>query len=137
MVNALRSGGFNLQMSETNTILSFVLNMFNRFINSNEEIRLDQGFQVYFKIFSYNHVNWQKSRRKQNRTLGCEQGNKAMRIAGCVEIPNGFPGRELVFKNKCLLTSTVVCSYANLYFQNNKVNESFERLIPLLYKQYF
>ena len=135
MVNALRSGGFNLQMSETNTILSFVLNMFNRFINSNEEIRLDQGFQVYFKIFSYNHVNWQKSRRKQNRTLGCEQGNKTMRIAGCVEIPNGFPGRELVFKNKCLLTSTVVCSYANLYFQNNKVNESFERLIPLWTKR--
>ena len=117
MINALRSGGFNLQMSETNTILSFVLNMFNRFINSNEELRLDQGFQVFFKIFSYNHVNWPKTRRNKNqRTLGCLQGNKTMKIAGCVEIPNGFPGKEFAFENKCLLTATVVCSYANFVF---------------------
>jgi hypothetical protein len=136
MINALRSGGFNLQMSETNTILSFVLNMFNRFINSNEELRLDQGFQVFFKIFSYNHVNWPKTRRNKNqRTLGCLQGNKTMKIAGCVEIPNGFPGKEFAFENKCLLTATVVCSYANLYFQNNKNNESFQKLIPLWTKR--
>ena len=132
MLNALRSGGFNLQISQTTDILSFVMNMFNRFINSNEELRLDQGFQVYFKIFSYNHVNWPKTRRNQNqRTLGCQEANQNTKIAGCVQIPNGFPGKECAFEKKCLLTSTIVCSYANKYFQNNKSDESFEKLMPL------
>jgi hypothetical protein len=132
MQNALRSGGFNLQMSQTSSILSFVMNMFNRFINSNEEVKLDQGFQVYFKIFSYNHLNWPKSRRKQNpRTLGCQQETEILKIAGCVNIPSGFPGQEIFFKNKCLLTSTIVCFYANQYFLNNKNDESFEKLKPL------
>ena len=132
MLNALRSGGFNLQISQTTDVLSFVMNMFNRFINSNEELRLDQGFQVYFKIFSYNHVNWPKTRKNQNqRTLGCHEANQNIKIAGCVQIPNGFPGKECAFENKCLLTSTIVCSYANKYFQNNKADESFEKLMPL------
>lgn len=97
MQNALRSGGFNLQMSETSSILSFVMNMFNRFINSNEELKLDQGFQVFFKIFSYNHLNWPKSRRKpMQRTLGCQEETQKMKISGCIDIPSGFPGQELL-----------------------------------------
>ena len=132
MVNALRSGGFNLQMSETDSILSFVMSMFNRFINSNEELRLDQGFQVFFKIFSYDHTNWPKSRRNHTqRTLGCKEDSKTTKIAGCVEIPGGFPGKESAFQSKCLLSATIVASYANSYFQNNKNNESYQKLIPL------
>ena len=135
MQNALRSGGFNLQMSETSSILSFVMNMFNRFINSNEEVKLDQGFQVYFKIFSYNHLNWAKSRRNPNsRTLGCQQDPSTLKIAGTVNLPNGFPGQEFIFKNKCLLTSTIVSFHANNYFQNDKNDESFEKLKPLWIK---
>ena len=60
MVNALRSSGFTLQLSDTNSILKFVMVMLNRFLASNEELRLDQGFRVYFKIFSYNHTKWPK-----------------------------------------------------------------------------
>ena len=135
MQNALRSGGFNLQMSETSSILSFVMNMFNRFINSNEEVKLDQGFQVYFKIFSYNHLNWAKSRRNPNsRTLGCQQDPSTSKIAGTVNLPDGFPGQEFIFKNKCLLTSTIVSFHANNYFQNDKNDESFEKLKPLWIK---
>lgn len=138
MLNALRSGGFNLQMSETSSILSFVMNIFNRFINSNEELKLDQGFQVFFKVFSYNHLHWPKSRRNQNqnqRTLGCQQDNSEVKIAGCVTIASGFPGDDLAFQNKCLLSATIVCFFANLFFANNKCNENFETLIPLWTKQ--
>ena len=136
MQNALRSGGFNLQMSETSSILSFVMNMFNRFINSNEELKLDQGFQVFFKIFSYNHLNWPKSRRKpMQRTLGCQEETQKMKISGCIDIPSGFPGQELLFKTSCLLTATIVCFYANQYFNNNKKDKSFEKFIPLWTKR--
>ena len=136
MQNALRSGGFNLQLSQTSSILSFVMDMFNRFINSNEEVKLNQGFQVFFKIFSYNHLNWPKSRRKQTeRTLGCKQDTTKVKIAGCIEIPTGFPGQDFAFQNKCLLTATIICSYANKYFQNNKSDESFEKLKHLWTKR--
>ena len=84
MTNALRSGGFNLQMNEAGSILSFVMNMLNRFINSNEEVKLDQGFQVFFKIFSYNHMNWSKSRRnKTARTLGCKNQDRGKNCWMC------------------------------------------------------
>jgi hypothetical protein len=131
MINALRSGGFNLQLSDTNTILSFVMNMFNRFINSNEELRLDQGFRVYFEIFSYNHMMWPKSRRKKNlhQSLGCQQTETKLKIAGCVEIGKGFPGDEFAFKDKCLLTSLIVCNFLNEHYLNGR--EEFEKLKPL------
>ena len=136
MTNALRSGGFNLQMNEAGSILSFVMNMLNRFINSNEEVKLDQGFQVFFKIFSYNHMNWSKSRRnKTARTLGCKNQDTEVKIAGCVDIPTGFPGQANVFQNKCLLTATIICSYANKYFQNSKSDASFEKLKHLWTKR--
>jgi hypothetical protein len=130
MTNALRSGGFTLHLEDTSTILSFVMNMFNRFINSNEELRLDQGFAVYFKVFSYDHTLWPKSRRKNKaqRTLGCKQTDSEHKIAGCLEIA-GFPGEENAFKNQCLLISVIICHFVNEFYQTK--DTTFETLKAL------
>ena len=123
MTNALNSGSFSLQGEDTETILHFVLNLFNRFVNSNQEVKLNQGFQCYFKVLSYNHYNWAANRRRKNsiRTLGCKTDD--FNINGCVEIPLSFQGHLNVFENKCLLTSVILAYYCNEYYRTKHLVE--------------
>jgi len=137
MVNALRSSGFTLQLSDTDSILKFVMVMLNRFLASNEELRLDQGFRVYFKIFSYNHTKWPKRRSGSGikRSLGCKRSEAPLNIAGVIEIKPGFLGDEAAFENKCLLWSTLICHFANEAFQSSKEGSIFEKLTHLWTKR--
>ena len=114
MTNALNSGSFSLQGEDTETILHFVLNLFNRFVNSNQEVKLNQGFQCYFKVLSYNHYNWAANRRRKNsiRTLGCKTDD--FNINGCVEIPLSFQGH---------LTSVILAYYCNEYYRTKHLVE--------------
>ena len=124
MVNALNSGAFSLQSEDTKSILHFAMNLFNRFVNSNEEVKLNQGFRVYFKVLSYNHYLHPKNRRKtgpHTRTLGCKTDD--FDISGCVEIPLGFDGNTEAFKNKCLLTSVILSYYCNEFFRTTHIVE--------------
>jgi len=149
MVNALNSGGFSLQGEDTNNILSFVMNLFNRFVNSNEEVHLSQGFQTYFKVLSYSHFLWPKNRRKTGpgttKTYGCKTKNFDLKLSGCVEMCDGFPGNELAFLNKCLLTSVVLAHFSNEYFrtkelakysEESEIDDTFEKLKPLFLKHF-
>ena len=107
MLNALRSGAFDLHQSDNSSILHFVLNMFNRFINSNASLRLNSGFRVYFKTFSYNHVMWSQTRRRTGPVrhrlgqfdTGCVYKN------GCVEL---LPKFQEHFKDLCLPVSVIL-----------------------------
>ena len=127
MVNALNSGAFSLQGDSTNKILSFALNLFNSFVNSQAEVRLNEGFQVYFKVLSYAHVQDPNNRRKtpNARTLGCKTDNLEMN--GCLEIDDGFPGDEFAFVNKCLLTSVILGFYCNEYNRTKLIVEECEK----------
>jgi hypothetical protein len=137
MVNALRSTGYTLQLSDTATILKFVMGMLNNFLSSNEELRLDQGFRVYFKIFSYDHTKWPKRRigRGVKRSLGCKQNKVNLNIAGVIEIENGFLGDEAAFENQCLLSSVLICHFANKWYQGLKNDSIFEKLTHLWIKR--
>ena len=130
MTNALNSGSFSLQSEDTESILHFVLNMFNRFVNSNQEVKLNQGFRCYFQVLSYSHLQWANNQRKSNskRTLGCKTDD--FKINGCVEIPLSFEGHLNVFENKCLLTSVILGYYCNEYYRTKHlVDEAKERNI--------
>ena len=137
MVNALRSSGFTLQLSDTESILKFVMVMLNRFLASNEELRLDQGFRVYFKIFSYDHTKWPKRRfgAGVKRSLGCKQNNVDLKIAGVFEIEIGFPGDEAAFENHCLLLSVLICHFANKFYLGSKTDSVFGKLMALWMKK--
>ncbi len=127
MINALNSGAFSLQGDSTKKILSFALNLFNSFVNSQAEVRLNEGFQVYFKVLSYAHYQDPNHRRKTQpaRTLGCK--TDSFQMSGCVEVPDGFPGNETAFVNKCLLTSIILSYYCNEYFRTKLIVEEFEK----------
>ena len=73
MVNALNSGAFELQKKEMKGMVNYVMNMFNRFINSNETMRLDESFSVYFKVLSMPHVKYPYHRRKA--IVGCHNSS--------------------------------------------------------------
>lgn len=111
MNNALRSGAFILETTDADTILHFMMNMLNRFLQSDSQLRLDQGFTVWFKTFSYNHINWVDSRRKTGplRLLGALL-NMEITIYGC---PRFVETVEKEFFNYCVLTSVIIGSLLN------------------------
>ena len=123
MLNALNSGAFSLQSDTTDKILSFALNLFNSFVNSQAEVRLNDGFQVYFKVLSYAHYLDPNHRRKTQpaRTLGCKTDN--FKMYGCAEVSDGFPENETAFVNKCLLTSVILSHYCNEYYRTKFIVE--------------
>ena len=119
---SLRSGAYILQ-SESKNFFNYVSNMFHEFLNSNEEIELTNGFQVYFKVLSMSHVKYAKNRRKR-RILGCRQPNEKKKFGpGLLDVPPGYPGFPLAFVNKCLLTSFLFG-----YFQAVDDQETFLKL---------
>lgn len=79
MINALNSGAFELQTDEMKGMVNYVMNMFNRFINSNETMRLDKTFSVYFKVLSMDHVNYPYHRRSRRAIVGCHNPSSISR----------------------------------------------------------
>jgi len=133
MDSSLNSGAYNLQQEEPKNILHFIMNMFNRYVNSNENIELNSGFQIFYKVLSYNHVMWPKHRRKTGpfRNLGCQSSRNSIKISGCVDISAGFPGNELAFLNRCVLTSILLSFFANEHYRNPSQENIHFQLQPL------
>ncbi len=71
-----------LQSITTESMVESVLNMFERFVNSDSTIDIfDNSFQYYFKVLSMDHVNFSKHRRKAipqknyvSSCIGCRTG---------------------------------------------------------------
>ena len=70
MVNSLYSGAFSQQSNSTDKILSFALDLFNSLVNLQAEVRLNEEFQVYFKVLSYAQVQ-DPNNSKINLLLPC------------------------------------------------------------------
>ena len=65
LTNPIRSSVYGLQTNETKSMVDHIMSDFNRFINSNQTLGLDEGsFEVYFKVLSEVHINHPKNRRK-------------------------------------------------------------------------
>jgi len=106
MISPIRSAGINLQKSDKKAIVLHLMSMFSKFLNSNEHLRLDNTFKVYFKIFSPNHVFDKNSRRKTHliTTLGNFNSNGQM-LKGCLYLKSDF---QNMFADSCILTSTLM-----------------------------
>jgi len=105
MQSAINSGAIELHKEPLNDIANYTLSMFNRFLQSNAELRLEDSFKIYFKVLSLEHVNYQNHRRGPLAVLGCKN-NKF--IPGTLEFSNGFCDQPNVFENMCLLTSVIL-----------------------------
>ena len=52
LVNPIRSGTYHLQENSLNGLVNHIMTSFNRFLNSNKELKLDDSFEIYFKVLS-------------------------------------------------------------------------------------
>jgi len=119
MISPIRSAGINLQKSDKKAIVMHLMSMFSKFVNSNENLKLDNTFKVFFKIFSSNHVFDKTSRRKTHliTTLGNFKNNGQM-LKGCIYLKSNF---EKTFADCCLLTATLMgFLYNNYLYDGNK-----------------
>ena len=77
MATAMNSPAFELQSTTTDEITHHLMTMFNRFVNSNKEIRLDsESFTIHFDVLSMDHVNstfHRRGKQKKKKTYGCRK----------------------------------------------------------------
>jgi len=128
--SAINSSAVELQTSDTQKMIEYVFSLFNRFINSNDTIRLDESFSVYFKVLSMDHVNVSKHRRKPNVVVGA-LNEARIRNQGTISISSGYPKNPIAFVNKCLLTSVIMGHLQNQSTNNDAASEEFEDLLYL------
>lgn len=66
MINGLNTGGFDLQDENAAAeITDEVLSMLNQYLISNQSLQVNETFQVYIKILSYEHMEYRKGLPKK------------------------------------------------------------------------
>ena len=111
LVNPIRSAVHVMQSNDTKQMVDHIMSDFNRYINSNETVALDQNsFEVYFKVLSEVHVKYDKHRRKAvpiRNTVGHRGEGKYICKGGIINIPIGCNNDPNAFKDNCLLASVM------------------------------
>lgn len=130
LTSAIKSQGLDIQKSSAESLIQHVMNMFHRFVNSNETLKLQNGFKVYFKVFSYAHFQDLKSRRKTHlkTSLGCT--NSQTNFNGCAYLHTCFIN---FFKHDCLLVSCILVALFHHFLQGSK--ELYFYFKPLWHKK--
>ena len=104
MTSPITSGYFELQDRDINDMVEDILNLLNRFINSNAEVSLDDSFTTYFRVYSLGHTH-RIRRRHRMRLVGC---SGTMVFPGTLQVNVGFPKNPQAFSSACFLSSIVL-----------------------------
>ena len=141
MSRSINSGSYVLQSVTTSSMVESVLNMFERFVNSDSTIDIfDNSFQCYFKVLSMDHVNYSKHRRKaipqtkySSSRVGCRSGRyyAVNSNEGLLDLPDSFPSNQFAFVNKCLLTSFFFGYFQSRKFDPNHNDSTYDFLLHL------
>jgi len=75
MQSSINSGAIELHRDSVEDIVNHTISMFSRFLQSNAELRLENSFQIYFKVLSLGHVQYPHHRRGPVTVLGCKQNS--------------------------------------------------------------
>jgi len=105
MVSSINSGAIEMHKDSVSDILNYTMAMFNRFLQSNAELRLEDSFQIYFKVLSLDHVKYPNHRRGPNAILGCKTDTT---VPGTLDFEIGYENNPEIFKDMCLLTSIIL-----------------------------
>ena len=135
MINGLNTGGFDIQDSGTD-IVDRVLKMLEQFLISNQTLKVDETFKVYLKVLSIPHIKFKQNDRKRvhrkrtkefykrKKTYGSRRKpTKKFNYFWAVDIPTDFKNAAIylnTFKDKCLLTSTILGLLQHIYFESNR-----------------
>ena len=140
MINGLNTGGFDIQDSGTQ-IIERVLKMLEQFLISNQTLKLDETFKVYLKVLSIPHIKFNQNNRKRVHRKRTKQFYKRQKTYGsrrkplkkfnffwALDVPTDFKTAALhlnVFKDKCLLTSTILSLLQHSYFESNRIDRRY------------
>jgi len=105
LVTALRSSVHVLKENTIHAMISNVMSTFNRFVNSNQNVVLNDTFEVFFKVVSGIHVNYRYHRRRSvplRTTVGSWSNQKCFKKGGLVEMPD-LATIDKFFDKQCLL----------------------------------
>jgi len=108
LVTGIRASVHVLKENTIKNMVENILSSFHRFVNSNENVQLDQSFEVFFKVLSGLHVQHQGHRRKAVplRTLvgGAHEAGKCFQPGGILDLYALHWVSEF-FVDQCLLVS--------------------------------
>ncbi len=115
MINGLNTGGFDIN-ENSNEMVQRLLQMLNQFLISNQSLKLNETYKVYVKVLSVNHLQFkatQKPKQKYKRKMkhyGSKRNSNVDKynFYWCLDVPNGNEKYVDVFKDKCLLTTTII-----------------------------
>ena len=137
MINGLNTGGFDIQESALEMV-ERVLKMLEQFLVSNQTLHLDDSFKVYLKILSIEHLKFKansKPRIQQKRTHQFYKKHfgayneilKRYNFFWALDVPDSFPKEPIlnIFKNKCLLTTTILGLLQHQYFESKRLDKRF------------
>ncbi len=131
MINALNTGGFDIQ-DGVDQMIERVLKMLQQFLISNNSLRLNNTFKVYVKVLSIDHMKYKKSRKKKNNPkkhfnvkIGTRSDKEEKHMYWSLNVPDGFGSKPDIFKNKCLLTATILGHLQNLFYKTNRKDKRF------------
>jgi hypothetical protein len=132
MINALNTGGFDLQ-ENSSQMVDRILKMLQQFLISNSSLRLNNTFKVYIKVLSIEHEKYKKGKKKKKNPIkfikkkryGARNENKISKNYWSIDVPSGFGSMPNIFKNKCLLTCTILGHLQNIFFKTNRKDKRF------------
>jgi len=111
LINGIRSSVHVLKENTIRGMVQNVMSTFHRYVNSNQNITLNDTFEVFFKIVSGIHVNSAGHRRKAIplRTLVGTHGQSSRGIqrGGIIDVPVGIESKPDQFKDRCVLVCLV------------------------------
>jgi hypothetical protein len=126
MINALNTGGFDLQDS-ISEMVERILKMLQQFLISNSSLRLNNSFKVYVKVMSIEHMKFKQNRRKKinpRKKFGTKP-KEEKKIYWQINVPDGFGSKTDVFTNKCLLTATILGHLQNCFYKSKRKDKRF------------
>jgi hypothetical protein len=118
-----------------------LLKMLDQFLISNQSLKLDKTFKVYLKVLSIDHINFKKTvkgRMHQKRTRAFYRKHYGARVKPCknynyfwaLDVPDSYPSEpnKNIFKNKCLISATILGLLQHAYYKSNRTDTRFLHL---------
>ena len=110
LVNPIRSGTYHLQDNDLKPLVNHIMAAFNAFLHSGAEIKLDDSFEVYFKVLSNASISYSGHRRKTvplRQLVGAKTESKILLRGGLIDLPVEFPDKKHSLKNLCLISAVI------------------------------
>jgi hypothetical protein len=139
MINGLNTGAFEIHEGSTEMVRRLLM-ILNQFLQSNQSLRVNETFKVYIKVLSVSHMNEKASKKPKKppkkrfkKHYGARKlsSNVTYKFHWAIDVPDGCKTCPDIFKNKCLLTSTILgLSQNELFFSEHKIKD-FQYLVNI------